>query len=257
MTMSQPAKNRLLEALPDKDWQAMCGRFHQVDMPSGKVLFEANQPIDTLYFPLRGVISTVATFESGSAVEMATTGNEGMVSVAAVLSSDTAMNRSVVQVPGAALAIGYSDFRNLEQNFPAFRKTLFIYTQAFLAQTLQTVACNAVHSVEERAARWLLMTHDRAGEDSFLLTQEFLAEMLGVSRPAVNIVARTLQRAGLISYSRGVITIEDRPGLEGASCECYRTIREHYERRLFRILRSNGHGQIGEASRRTTQVAED
>jgi len=219
-----------------------------MELRAGELLLDVFQPIDRLYFPIQGVISTVATFEDGSVVEMATTGNEGMVTIAAALSSDTAINRSIVQVPGRALVMDYADFRRAQKEFPSFRETLLIYAQAFMAQTMQSVACNGVHSVEERAARWLLMTHDRCGSDSFALTQEYLAEMLGVSRPAVSIVAGTLQRAGLISYKRGVITVRDRAGLESASCECYRAIRTQYERRLFRILDMNGHGPIGKAA---------
>jgi CRP-like cAMP-binding protein len=251
MTASPEPRNRLLAALPDRDWRDLQPLFEEVEMPLGHILFEANQPIDRLYFPVEGVVSTVATFESGSAVEMATTGNEGMVSIAAALSSDTALNRNLVQVPGRALVIGYDAFRRVERDYPSFRETLFIYAQAFMAQTLQAVACNGIHSVEERAARWLLMTHDRCGRNSFALTQEFLAEMLGVSRPAVSMVARTLQRAGLIRYVRGMVTISDRAGLEEASCECYGIIRDQYERRLFRILKMNGHGPIGHAGQQT------
>ncbi|MCP8937531.1 Crp/Fnr family transcriptional regulator [Alsobacter sp. SYSU M60028] len=253
--MPNDVANRLLAALPERDWARLQDRFRIVDLTLGKVLFEANQRIEQLLFPLKGVISTVATFENGAEVEMATTGNEGMVSVAAALSSDTAINRSLVQVPGCALAIDYAEFRRAEKEFPSFRETLLIYTQAFLAQTLQTVACNAVHSVEERASRWLLMTHDRAGQDTFVLTQEFLAEMLGVSRPAVSMVARSLQKDGLIQYNRGVVRIVDRPALEASSCECYSIIRAQYERRLFRILNANGHGPIGAAGKGQTAEA--
>lgn len=209
--------------------------FAETELTLGQTLFEARQLFQRLYFPTAGVLSTVAVFEDGSTAEMATTGREGMVPVGAILSSDRAMSRYVVQVPGAALAIGHAEFKRFEDEIPAFRNVLFAYGQAFLAQVHQSVACNTRHSVEERAARWLLMCHDRS-EGDLPLTQEFLSAMLGVSRPSVSIVARTLQRAGLIRYSRGTIKIEDRAGLEEATCECYRIIRREYEDRLGPVL---------------------
>lgn len=232
MTDQPRSGNRLLDRLPEQDWQRMRPHFEPVELPLAKVLFEGDEPYRRLYFPTDGIVSVVAVFESGATAEMATVGREGMVGAGAILSSDTALGRHLVQVPGAGLMIGYADFRRLEREFPALRRVLLAYGQAFLIQVLQSVACNGVHSVEERAARWLLMCHDRSHGDTFLLTQEFLAEMLGVSRPAVSTVARTLQRAGLIRYSRGVMTVEDRPGLEEASCECYRIISREYGLRM-------------------------
>jgi CRP-like cAMP-binding protein len=247
MTLGDRPKNRLLAALPVQDWERLRPHFDEVDLPLGQLLCEGGAPFDRLYFPTAGVISTVAVFADGSAAEMATTGREGMVGVGAILGSDTSLSRQLVQVPGSALVIDYDTFRQVEPDMPSLRVALFAYTQAFMAQVLQSVACNGVHTVEERVARWLLMCHDRSDADQFLLTQEFLAEMLGVSRRAVSMVARTLQRAGLIRYSRGVITIEDRARLEAASCECYGAIRQQYEDRLFRVLVQNGHGPIGKA----------
>lgn len=232
MSQDQVPENRLLAALPQEDWRAMRPHFEEVDLPAARVLVEADRPFRRLYFPTSGVISALAVFADGSGAEVATVGREGMAGVGAVLGSDTAFCRHLVQVPGSALVVAHDAFRRLERQVPAFRATLLAYVQAFLAQVMQSVACNGVHPVEERAARWLLMCHDRAGCDSFPLTQEFLAEMLGASRAAVSVVARTLRRAGLIRYSRGVVTVEDRAGLEEASCECYGIIRRQYEKRL-------------------------
>lgn len=233
--------NRLLAALPPDDWRRMRAKFDRMELRLGNVIFEQNAPLRRLYFPLSGVISTVAMFENGSVVEMATTGPEGMVAALAILGDETASNRQLVQVGGAALVVRLEDFRRFAAAIPSFRRILLAYAQAFQVQTLQSVACNGVHSLEERAARWLLTCHDRSDSDTFFLTQEFLAEMLGVSRPAVSAVARTLQQRGMIRYARGTIAIRNRNGLERASCECYRIIRQDYARRLARVLEENGH----------------
>jgi CRP-like cAMP-binding protein len=240
MTQDQP-RNQLLAALPFRDWDILKGHFQQATLPLGQVLLREGEAFNKIYFPTSGVISTVAIFESGMAAEMATTGREGMVGVGAILDSDTSLSHQVVQIAGSALIIPAGRLRHFQTQMPGFRKTLSAYAQAFLVQVMQSVACNGVHSVEERLARWLLMCHDRAGTDRFNLTQEFLAVLIGVSRPTINLAARTLQRAGLIEYRRGLITISDREGLEASSCECYGIIRSQYEARLSRVLRQNGH----------------
>jgi CRP-like cAMP-binding protein len=235
MTPQPELKNRLLSALPKQDWEKMRSHFDEVRFSRGDVLVDAGEPFRQLYFPTAGVISDVTVFATGSMVEMATMGLEGMVNIRAYLGSQAPLGRQIVQVPGSALAISYDDFRHFEQEVPAFRGILLAYAQAFLDQVLQSVACNAVHSIQERVARWFLWCHDRCEGDTFTLTQEFLADMLGASRPIVNTAARTLQRAGLIHYSRGSITITDRAGLEEASCECYAIIRRAYEQRSIRL----------------------
>jgi CRP-like cAMP-binding protein len=169
--------------------------------------------------------------KDGRSAEMATTGREGIVMVSAVLGGRRALYRNIVQVPGSALRIDIRQFRKAQSEIAGLQDALLRYARAFLAQVLQSVACNGVHSVEERCARWLLMTCDRCGHDSFPLTQEFLGQMLGVSRVAVGEVARTFQRAGLIRYSRGNVAILDKLGLEETSCECYRTVLWHYQQR--------------------------
>jgi 2,3-bisphosphoglycerate-independent phosphoglycerate mutase len=163
---------------------------------------------------------------------MAAVGREGAVGISVLLGGDTAISRHVVQVPGSARVMEAALFRHALQQSQTLRSLANAYTQAFIAHILQSVACNGVHTVEERCTRWLLMTHDRSAGDTFVLTQEHLAQMLGVHRPTVSIAARALQRAGLIRYSRGVLTVLDRPGLAMASCECYRVIRDHFERLL-------------------------
>jgi hypothetical protein len=198
----------------------------------GKVLFDKGQTFGRVYFPEAGVISTVAPFSNELPAEMATTGREGISSISVVLGAERAVCRHVVQVPGAGLCMNADAFRRALAELPRFSDLLKIYTRAFLTQVLQSVACNAVHSVEERCARWLLMCRDRSDAGKILLTQEFLGEMLGVSRASVNLVARTMQAAGLIRYSRGGITILDAIGLEDTACECYRAVRDLYDETL-------------------------
>ncbi len=232
MPASARPDNHILRVIPPADWEKLRPHLRSVSLMQGDVLAELDEGLTQVYFPEGGVVSAVSLFEDGTAVEMATTGWEGMVPASACLGADRAIARYVVQVPGSGHAMELRAFKEAMEALPSFRTALMNYAQAFLAQVFQSVACNGIHSVEERCARWLLMTRDRVETDTFRLTQEFLAEMLGVSRPAVSIVARTLQTAGLIRYSRGAVTILDRSGLEEATCECYRIIRRQYERRL-------------------------
>jgi CRP-like cAMP-binding protein len=213
--------NCLLAALPISEWEALAPHLQETDLPVGQILTREGEAFSKVYFPTSGVISTVAVFESGNTVEMATVGREGMVSVAAILESETVINQQVVQMKGSALTMPYIVFRHFLKKEKRFRIILLAYTQAFLAQALRSVACNAVHTAEERAARWLLLCQDRAGQPSFELTQEYLAGFLGVSRPTINHISRALQQAGLIQYKRKVVTIIDRAGLENVACECY------------------------------------
>ena len=167
----------------------------------------------------------MAAMRKGGA-ETATVGPEGFIGFEALLGSRIASQRVLVQVEGTASRLPIQTLADAAQESASLRGLLLGYVRYFLIQVLQSVACNGLHSVQERFARWLLMAHDRAGTDSFRLTQEFLADLLGIHRPSVTIVARTLQSAGLISYSRGLITITDRKGLEEATCECYDMVRQ-------------------------------
>lgn len=231
MSNGQRPKNRLLTGLPDEEWAAMRSSFIETKLQRGEVLLRENERVQRLYFPTTCMISAVASFKTGDVAEMSTTGNEGMVPFGAILSSETAISRHLIELPGKALVIKYVDFKRIQRDVEAFRSVLSAYGQAFHAQLMQSVACNSTHSVEERAARWLLMCYDRSGTE-LRLTQDFLAEMLGVSRKTLNLVARSLQRAGLIRYSRGAISIEDRCGLEEIACECYGIVRRAYDQRL-------------------------
>ncbi len=225
-------RNRLLASLPDADWLELQHAFQPVDLQTGEVLVDQQEPISQVFFPTTCVIATVAAFTDGRRALTATIGREGMTPPAAVLGSDRAIQRNVVQVEGSARAMAYEELVSAQEEFPAFRRVLLAYSRVFLAQVMQSVACSTLHNVEERCARFMLRWYDRSDGNRFLLTQELLSEMLGVSRAAVNKAARTLQEAGLIRYRRGLVSVLDRAGLEAASCECYRIIRSHYYENL-------------------------
>ncbi len=221
--------SRLLAAMPDDAFAQLAPHLEVVPLTAREILFDAAAPLQCVYFPHSGVICLMAALRDGVA-ETAAIGSEGFVGFEAVLGGDRAANRALVQVPGSASRIRVATLHAAMQASPPIRELLLRYVRFFLVQALQSVACNGLHAVEERCAKWLLMAHDRAGHtDSFNLTQEFLAEMLGVHRPSVTVVARTLQNAGLIRYSRGVIVITDRKGLEEAACECYAVVRRALE----------------------------
>lgn len=221
----------MLGSLPDADWARMAADFRHVDLSYRQVLVDTGEPMHNVHFPTSGIVSCVTVFEDGSVAEMGSVGSEGLVEVSAILASRSALGRYVVQISGGAYTTTFESFTKWMRTNETFRTILFDYAQAYLVQILRTVACNAVHSVEERTARWLLSCHDRSKRSTFTLTQDFLAEMLGVGRPTVNVVARTLQRAGMIRYSRGVVVITDPVALEEASCECYGIIRNAYQQR--------------------------
>lgn len=222
-------RNRLLAALPAEDLRRLRPHLEPVALPQRKVLFEPDQRLTRIYLIETGVVSLVTVFEDGTTVEMASVGREGMIGVGALLGGDSALGCYVVQEPGSALAMEASRFRVALRESPSLRRACEAYAQAFCTQLLQSVACNAAHSVERRCARRLLMSHDRSDGDTFPLTQELLAEMLGVRRSTVTLIDRELQKAGLIQYDRGAITVLDRRGLEAVACECYRVIRDRYE----------------------------
>jgi CRP-like cAMP-binding protein len=223
-------------ALPPEDLQRLRPQLEPVALPHRKILFEADEPLSRVYLIETGVVSLVTVFEDGTTVEMASIGREGLVGVGTLLGGDVALGCYVVQVPGSALTMDAARFRGALQESPKLRMACEAYAQTFFAQLLQNVACNAAHTVERRCARRLLMSHDRSDGDTFALTQELLAEMLGVRRSTVTLIDRALQRAGLIHYHRGTITVLDRPGLEAAACECYRVIRDRHEQLLPRIF---------------------
>jgi CRP-like cAMP-binding protein len=212
-----------------EDFARLAPSLNVVELAPRSILVEPGEKIRRVYFPHSTVICLMAVMEESGVSETATIGPEGMAGFEVLLGRDAAMNRTLVQVSGTASSVGVRELREAVNESATLRMLLLRYIGAFLVQVTQSVACNSLHKLEERCCRWLLMAHDRAGRDSFSLTQEFLAEMLGVHRPTVTIVARTLQSAGLIRYSRGMLTIVDRKGLEDATCECYAIARQAYE----------------------------
>lgn len=217
--------NRLIAAIPARQLAQLAPSLEVVPLTPRTVLVDSGAPLHHAYFPHGGVICLMAAMRKGGA-ETATVGPEGFIGFEALLGSRIASQRVLVQVEGSASRLPIQTLADAAQESASLRGLLLGYVRYFIIQVLQSVACNGLHSVQERFARWLLMAHDRAGTDSFRLTQEFLADLLGIHRPSVTIVARTLQSAGLISYSRGLITITDRQGLEEATCECYDMVRQ-------------------------------
>jgi CRP-like cAMP-binding protein len=224
--------NRLLDLLPAADRRRLLDHMELVELDLRQPVYEPGKPIEYVYFPLTTVISMLAVMDDGQAVEVATMGNEGMAGLPVFLGATSSPDRAFAQVPGRALRMPAGDFRELANGAGTVQGLLQRYTQAFFVQLAQGAACNRLHSTDQRLARWLLMTHDRVGQDQFPITQEFMAQMLAVRRATVTEAAGRLQQAGLITYSRGIITILDRPGLEAVSCECYRIISDEHARLL-------------------------
>ena len=225
--------NRLLRALAPDALAALAPHLERVTLGNGQVLAESGVALGFAYFPETAVISMINRMADGAAVEVGTIGSEGLVGIAALLEADASESQTLTQIPGTALRLSAAALTAAVDAQPALRRLLHRYTQAYLTQVAQGAACNRLHGIEARCARWLLMTHDRVGgADAFPLKQEFLAIMLGVRRTGVTIAAGALQDAGLIRYRRGGIRVLDRAGLELAACECYGVVRRHFDRLL-------------------------
>jgi CRP-like cAMP-binding protein len=224
--------NRLLAQLSPESFARIDELGEKVSLRYKEVLFQPDERIEYVWFPYSGCLSMVALMDEDTAVEVGTIGFEGMAGIAVVLGVDTIPNQCVVQIAGSGIRVPRSEFEKELRGNGELATLLFRYAQVWNDQVGRFAACNAVHNVDERCARWLLMTHDRVGHDAIPLTQEFLAIMLGVRRSSVTLAASALQRAGLITYRRGKITILDRHGLEDASCSCYATIQASYDRLL-------------------------
>jgi CRP-like cAMP-binding protein len=227
------ARNRLLAALAPADYAVLEPHLERITMDVHDVLAEAGDPFTHVYFPEAGAVSIVTYMSDGSGVEVGTMGNEGMAGLPAYLEADASESRTFCQVAGVALRLPVHTLVTAAASQPNIRRLLNRYTQAYLSLVAQGAACNRLHTIEQRCARWLLMTHDRAGgEEVIHLKQEFLALMLGVRRIGVTLAAGALQEAGLIRYRRGQIRVTDRDGLERSACECYAVVRERFDRLL-------------------------
>jgi CRP-like cAMP-binding protein len=224
--------NRLLAALDPDDFARLAPHLEIMDLPKGTILYEAGDTIRYTYFPHNSVVGLINVLEDGHFVEVASFGREGVCGLISALVSRESVGRYQVQIPGTASRIALSKMQEAIGAQPKLRRLVFAYTEALLAQTLQTVACNAVHPVKARCCSWILSKRDRVDQDTLPLTHADFAEVLGVQRSTVSVVVRTLQAAGLITQQRGGINIVDRAGLEALACECYGKIRQTFARLL-------------------------
>jgi len=229
MTTNQKPSNRLLAAIPKTEFKILSAKMETVPLVFGKPIYEAGAAIKRIYFPESGIISLLSAVDKDSTLEVGIVGSEGLTGVSVFLGVDVSPNRALVQGAGSARTMTPRDFlaacKSSEKLSQAVRR--FIHT--LLTQISQSAVCNRYHVIEDRLSRWLLMTHDRMRSDEFQITQEFLSNMLGVRREAVNKAAGDLQRRGLISYKRGHLTVIDRPALEAAACPCYKLIKQDYD----------------------------
>ena len=229
--MVQSPNGLLASILPDA-FAILAPHLKTVNLTLGDVPAEAGGKVKHVYFPHSGVISLVVELSVGDMIETAMVGRDGVLNASSALDGQVSLNKGVVQLAGLASAIEVKPLRAFAAKFEDFQSRLIRHEQVLFAQSQQSAACNASHSVENRMCRWLLRMRDLAGSDDLTLTQEFLAQMLGVRRPSVSIVASVLQKAGLIRYSRGNIRILDVKGMQDGSCECYETVKAHYKRLL-------------------------
>ena len=218
-------RNKILRLLPPVELAALFEASELVEVKSKQILFQPGDDLEHVHFPEDCVISLVTVMEDGDQVEAMTVGNDGFSAIPVFHEVETSKHKGVGQITGTAQRLTAKDFCDLARKLPGLRRLLHRYSEFVFETVAQSAACNRLHVIEQRCARWLLMSQDRVGRDSFDLTQEFLAEMLGVRRPGVTVAMGILEKAGLIAHARGNITVVNRAGLEKASCECYRTIR--------------------------------
>jgi CRP-like cAMP-binding protein len=225
MSSSNWPRNRLMLALPSRDLKRLMPELEQVRCQREQVLMDADSSLHHIFFPDSGVVSVLAVYANGSVIEMATIGREGCTGMQAFFGAKTSSVRLMVQIPGSAAKMSRAAFARAMESMPSFRNLMSAYIHAFLEQVLVSVACNGAHSLKQRLARWLLMMRDRSDEDALPITQNLLAEMLGVQRPTITNAARGLERAGLIERGLRQVTILDRQGLAEESCECYQLVK--------------------------------
>lgn len=226
----QPYQNRVLASLPAPEIQRLFPHLTPVTLKAKHSLHAPGERIDTIYFLEDAVASVVIAMENGNTVEVGLIGRDGVVGLPAVMGSGLAVNRTFIQLPGRGFSVKAKVFRALAESSSELRSCVYLATEGYLVQTAQTAACNRIHELEERLARWLMMCSDRAQSDHISITHEFLAMMLGTRRSSVTVTAGILHKAGLITYSRGSVTIQNREGLLNATCECYQTQHEEYLR---------------------------
>ena len=231
-TNSQPIENRLLAALPPDEYEQISPHLQTVLFSLGEVVYEFGGQLQYVYFPTTSIVSLLYTMENGASAEMGLTGNDGVVGIALFMGGGTMPNRAVVQSAGGALRMSAKVLQNQFALGGKFQHLLLRYTQALITQISQTAVCNRLHSVEQQLCRWLLLSHDRVPGDDLVMTQELIADMLGVRREGVTVAAGRLQDAGAIRYVRGRITIVERQKLEDTVCECYGVVKTEFDRLL-------------------------
>jgi CRP-like cAMP-binding protein len=232
-SMLEPEGNRLLARLPPEELERLMPHLERVSFTLGEVIYESGAQQSYIFFPTNAIISLLYLMENGSSAEMGVAGNEGLVGVALFMGGDTVPNRAVVQSAGRALRMKTKVLQDEFARGRVFQRLLLRYTQALMTQMSQTAVCNRLHTIEQQLCRWLLLSHDRLDSDELVMTQELIANMLGVRREGVTHAAGRLQEQEFISYVRGRITILDRQGLEAAVCECYKVVKDEYDRLLL------------------------
>ena len=228
----EPSDNKLLAMLPQEEYERLLPHMEPVSFALGEVIYESGGQQSYIYFPTTAIISLLYMMENGSSAEMGVAGKEGLVGVALFMGGNTVPNRAVVQSAGEAFRMKTKILQEEFARGDMFQRLLLRYTQALMTQMSQTAVCNRLHTVEQQLCRWLLLSRDRLNTDELVMTQELIANMLGVRREGVTMAAGRLQENGLISYMRGHIQILDRQGLEGSVCECYMVVKEEYDRLL-------------------------
>jgi CRP-like cAMP-binding protein len=224
--------NRLLAMLPGEEYKRLAPHLKHTSFALGEVVYESGGQMRYIYFPTTAIISLLYTMENGSSAEMGVAGNDGLVGIALFMGGNTVPNRAVVQSAGEALRMKSKVLQDEFARGGTFQRLLLRYTQALMTQMSQTAVCNRLHTIEQQLCRWLLLSHDRLNSDELVMTQELIANMLGVRREGVTLAAHRLQESGLISYARGHINILDRRGLEATVCECYKVVKDEYDRLL-------------------------
>src|ERR1700726_1406112 len=227
-----PQENHLLAALPDVEWQRWLPLLEAVDLPLGAVLYEPGVTLTHVYFPTTAIVSLLYVMENGASAEIAVVGNEGIVGISLFMGGDSTSSRAVVQSAGLGLRLKAQIMKDDFNRAGPVLHLLLRYTQALITQMAQTAVCNRHHSLDQQLCRWLLLSLDRLEGNQLVMTQELIANMLGVRREGVTEGALKLQHAGLIQYARGRITVLDRAGLERRSCECYAVVKKEYDRLL-------------------------
>ncbi|OAH98897.1 Crp/Fnr family transcriptional regulator [Methylomonas methanica] len=230
--LDSPQHNHLLNALPDAEYQRLLPHLERVEMPLGEVIYESGGELRYVYFPTTCIVSLLYVMENGASAEIAVVGNDGIIGVALFMGGGGMPNRAVVQSAGHAYRLRGQLLMQEFNRYEGMLHLLLRYTQALITQMAQTAVCNRHHSVDQQLCRWLLISLDRLPSNELTMTQELIANMLGVRREGVTEAAGKLQHAGLIHYSRGRITVLDRPGLEARVCECYRVVRAESDRLL-------------------------